>query len=634
MGKIRLMDGKELTFSHPISIEALAKEIGEHQAIAAKVNGKIVDLSTSIAGDAEVVFVYPQDPEGLEIIRHSTAHLLAHAVKSLYPDTQVTIGPVVEDGFYYDFSRPGGFTADDLENIEAKMKELAKANFPIERLEISRHEAIELFASMGEHYKVEIIATIPEHETITLYRQNGFVDLCRGPHVPSTGYLKAFKLTRLAGAYWRGDSRNEMLTRIYGVAFATQEALEAYLERLREAEARDHRRLGKALDLFHFQEEAPGMVFWHPHGWTIYQEIEQYMRHIFRAHGYAEIHTPQLVDRSLWERSGHWEKFASLMFVTHAENRDYAIKPMNCPCHVQVFNQKVRSYRELPLRLAEFGSCHRNEPSGTLHGLMRLRNFTQDDAHIFCTEAQIQEEVGIFIDLLFKVYHDFGFEAIETKLSTRPEERVGSDDIWDKAEKALASALDQKGIAWEIQAGEGAFYGPKIEFALRDSLNRVWQCGTIQVDFSMPGRLHAEYVAEDGSRQTPVMLHRAILGSLERFLGILIEHYAGALPVWLSPVQAAVLTITNDADAYAKEVASWLKEKGIRVETDLRNEKIGFKIREYSTRKIPYLLIVGKKEMQQKTVSMRTRYLGEESGITLEAAASKMLQAILQKANH
>ena len=632
MGIIRLADGREFSFVRPVSMLALAKELGEKQAIAAKVNGKVLDLSVVVDGDADVSLIYPEDPEGLEIIRHSTAHLLAHAVKSLYPDTQVTIGPVIEDGFYYDFSRPGGFTADDLESVEEKMKELAKADFPIERLEVSRHEAIDLFSKMGEHYKVEIIASIPDSDAITLYRQDGFVDLCRGPHVPSTGYLKAFKLTRMAGAYWRGDSHNEMLTRMYGVAFATQEALEAYLERLREAEARDHRRLGKALDLFHFQEEAPGMTFWHPRGWTIYQEIEQYMRCIFRNHGYEEIHTPQLVDRGLWERSGHWEKFASLMFVTHSETRDYAVKPMNCPCHVQVFNQKLRSYRELPLRLAEFGSCHRNEPSGTLHGLMRLRNFTQDDAHIFCTEAQIQEEVGAFIDLLFKVYRDFGFEASEVKLSTRPEERVGSDDIWDKAEKALANALDHKGIAWALQPGEGAFYGPKIEFALRDSLNRVWQCGTVQVDFSMPGRLGAEYVAEDGSRQTPVMIHRAILGSLERFLGILIEHYAGALPVWLSPVQAVVLTITNDADSYALEVASSLKQKGIRAEADLRNEKIGFKIREHSTMKVPYLLIVGKKEMQQQTVSLRARQKGEERDVTIEAASASIADAIAKKA--
>ena len=616
MPVITLPDGSKREYDHPVTVAEVAADIGPglaKAAVAGKVDGKEVDTSYVIDHDAEVAILTPRDEEGLEVIRHSTAHLLAQAVKELYPEAQVTIGPVIENGFYYDFDYKRPFTEEDLEKIEARMKELAKQDIPVERTVMDRDEAVKFFRDMGEEYKAEIISEIPEGEEISLYRQGDFIDLCRGPHVPSTGRLGAFKLQKVAGAYWKGDSRNKMLTRIYGTAWGDRKQLKQYLRRLEEAEKRDHRRIGKQMDLFHTQEEAPGMVFWHDRGWIIYQTIEQYIRRILRENGYQEVRTPQLVDRSLWEKSGHWEKFHDMMFTTESENRVYAVKPMNCPCHVQIFNQGLKSYRDLPLRMAEFGSCHRNEPSGTLHGLMRVRNFVQDDAHIFCTEDQIQDEVSAFIDLVFRVYRDFGFENVEVALSTRPEQRVGDDALWDKAEKALEEALDAKGIEWKLQPGEGAFYGPKIEFALRDCLDRVWQCGTIQVDFSMPGRLDAEFVGEDGERHTPVMLHRAILGSLERFIGILIEHYEGKLPLWLAPVQAVVLTITDRQDDYAREVEKTLRDQGLRVHADLRNEKIGFKIREHTLQRVPYLLVVGDREAETNTVAVRTRS-GEDLG--------------------
>ncbi|NIP72268.1 MAG: threonine--tRNA ligase [Gammaproteobacteria bacterium] len=616
MPRVTLPDGSQREFANPVTVADVAADIGAglaKAALAGRVNGRLVDTSHVIDRDAALDIVTDKDPDGLEVIRHSTAHLLAEAVKELYPDAQVTIGPVIENGFYYDFAYDRAFTPEDLEKIEKKMEEIAKRDEDVRREVIPREEAVELFRGMGEEYKARIIEEIPKDQDISLYRQGDFVDLCRGPHVPSTGKLKAFKLTKVAGAYWRGDSRNEMLQRIYGTAWPDKKALKAYLERLEEAERRDHRRIAKVMDLFHTQEEAPGMVFWHDKGWQIYLIIEEYIRRKLRAAGYTEVHTPQVVDRSLWEKSGHWEKFRDDMFTTESENRDYAIKPMNCPCHVQIYNQGLKSYRDLPLRMAEFGSCHRNEPSGTLHGLMRVRSFTQDDAHIFCTEDQIQDEVSAFIDLLFEVYRDFGFEEVIVKLSTRPEQRVGSDEVWDKAEHALERALNTKGLDWDLQPGEGAFYGPKIEFSLRDCLERVWQLGTIQVDFSMPGRLGAEYVAEDGGRRTPVMLHRAILGSLERFIGILIEHYAGALPLWLAPVQAVVMNITDRQAPYAEKVQEFLKNKGFRVDSDLRNEKIGFKIREHTIRKVPYLLIVGDREVESGSVAVRTRG-GEDLG--------------------
>ncbi|QKT02518.1 threonine--tRNA ligase [Ectothiorhodospiraceae bacterium 2226] len=616
MPTITLPDGSQRRFDHPVSVREVAESIGPglaKAALAGKVDGRLVDTSRIIDEDAELAIVTDRDPDGLEVIRHSTAHLLAQAVKALFPDAQVTIGPTVEDGFYYDFAYKRPFTPEDLEAIEAKMQELAAADLDVERSVMARDEAVRFFRDMGEEYKARIIEDIPANEELSLYRQGDFIDLCRGPHVPSTGKLKAFKLTKLAGAYWRGDSNNEMLQRIYGTAWTDKKALKAYLHRMEEAEKRDHRRIGRQLDLFHAQEEAPGMVFWHDHGWIVYQEIEQYIRRLLREHGYTEVRTPTILDRSLWEKSGHWEKFQENMFTTQSEHRDYAVKPMNCPCHVQIFNQGLKSYRDLPLRMAEFGSCHRNEPSGTLHGLMRVRNFTQDDAHIFCTEDQIQAEVSAFIDLLYKVYADFGFDEVIVKLSTRPEQRVGSDAVWDKAEQALAQALAHKQLAHDLQPGEGAFYGPKIEFSLKDCIGRVWQCGTIQVDFSMPGRLGAQYVAEDSSRQVPVMLHRAILGSMERFIGILIENYAGAFPTWLAPVQAAVLTITDRQAEYAAEAAKLLQQEGFRVQPDLRNEKIGFKIREHTLRRVPYLLVVGDREVETKTLAVRTRG-GEDLG--------------------
>ncbi len=627
MPVIRLPDGSERKFDQPVTVAEVATSIGAglaRAALAGKVDGKLVDTSHRIEADSDLAIITDRDAEGLEVIRHSMAHLLAQAVKSLFPDAQVTIGPVIEDGFFYDFSYKRPFTPDDLLAIEKKMAELAKADLKIERKVLPRPDAIAFFKGLGEQYKAQIIESIPGEEDVSLYSQGDFTDLCRGPHVPSTGKLKVFKLMKVAGAYWRGDSKNEMLTRVYGTAWAKKEDQEAYLHRLEEAEKRDHRKIGKLLDLFHTQEEAPGMVFWHPRGWTLYQIVEQYMRGIFRDNGYLEIRTPQVVDRSLWEKSGHWDKFQAMMFTTHSENRDYAVKPMNCPCHIQVFNQGLKSYRDLPLRLAEFGSCHRNEPSGTLAGIMRVRNFTQDDAHIFCTEAQIQDEVATFIDLLQKVYAEFGFDDIVVKLSTRPEQRVGADEVWDKAEAALETALKRKGLEFELQPGEGAFYGPKIEFSLRDCLNRVWQCGTIQVDFSMPGRLDATYINEDSSKQTPVMLHRAILGSLERFIGILIEHHAGAFPMWLAPQQLVVMNITDAQADYAREVVAELKKNGLRVEADLRNEKITYKIREHSLQRLPYLLIVGDKEVASEQVAVRTRK-GEDLGqMPLEALIQRL----------
>ena len=610
MPTITLPDASKREFDHPVTVHDVAADIGPglaKAALAGKVNGQLVDTSYWIEDDAELSLITERDDEGLEIIRHSTAHLLAQAVKQLFPEAQVTIGPVIDDGFYYDFAYGPGFGPDDMAAIEKRMKELAKQDFPVERSEMPREEAIRFFAARGEVYKAELIEAIPVGETLSLYKQGDFIDLCRGPHVPSTGRLKSFKLMKLAGAYWRGNADNEMLQRIYGTAWANKKDLKAYLHRLEEAEKRDHRRLGRQLDLFHTQEEAPGMVFWHDHGWTVYQQVEQYIRRVLWENGYQEVNTPKLVDRSLWEKSGHWEKFREDMFTTESENRVYAVKPMNCPCHVQIYNQGLKSYRDLPLRMAEFGSCHRNEPSGTLHGLMRVRAFTQDDAHIFCTEEQIQDEVSQFIDLLFRVYRDFGFEDVIIKLSTRPEQRVGSDEVWDKAEHALEKALNDKGLDWDLQPGEGAFYGPKIEFSLKDCLGRVWQCGTIQVDFSMPGRLDAHYIAEDGSKQVPVMLHRAILGSLERFIGILIEEYAGAFPAWLAPVQAVVMPITDKHAEYVQEIEKGLRNQGFRAISDLRNEKIGFKIREHTLQKIPYQLIVGDKEVENHTVAVRTR---------------------------
>jgi threonyl-tRNA synthetase len=630
MPVITLPDGSTRSFDHPVTVAQVAADIGPglaKSAIAGKVGERLVDTSFTIADDTVLAIVTAKDEDGLEIMRHSTAHLLAQAVKQLYPDAQVTIGPTVDNGFYYDFAREARWSEEDLAQIEKRMEEIANADLAVERSEMSREDAITFFRDMGEEYKAKIIEDIPKNETLSLYQQGDFIDLCRGPHVPSTRHLKGgFKLMKLAGAYWRGDSNNEMLQRIYGTAWRDKKELKAYLHMLEEAEKRDHRRIGKSLDLFHAQEEAPGMVFWHPRGWTLYRIVEDYIRDVLRESGYQEVRTPQVIDRSLWEKSGHWDKFGDMIFTTHSEHRDYAIKPMNCPGHVQIYNQGLKSYRDLPLRLAEFGSCHRNEPSGTLHGLMRVRNFVQDDAHIFCTENQIQDEVAAFMDLLFRVYADFGFEEVLVKLSTRPEQRVGSDEIWDKAEHALERALNARGLDWELQPGEGAFYGPKIEFSLKDCIGRVWQCGTIQVDFSMPGRLGAEFVDEEGERQAPVMLHRAILGSLERFVGILIEHHAGAMPVGLAPVQAMVFGIT-DAQAEAVErTAKTLRNQGLRVESDLRNEKVGYKIREHSMQRIPYLLIIGEREMESGSVSVRARG-GEDLGsMTLDAFAARLAE--------
>ncbi|HBC58202.1 MAG TPA: threonine--tRNA ligase [Gammaproteobacteria bacterium] len=634
MPTIRLPDGSEKQFDHPVSVLQVAEALGSglaQAALAGNLNGQLVDLSSVIDADASLSIVTSRDEAGLEIIRHSTAHLLAHAVKQLFPGAQVTIGPVIEDGFYYDFAFERSFTPEDLQAIEKRMQELAKAKIPVARQIMARDEAVKFFQQQGEAYKAEIIASIPEGEEIGLYQQQDFIDLCRGPHVPHTGHLKAFKLTKLAGAYWRGDSSNEMLQRVYGTAWADKKALKQYLARIEEAEKRDHRKLAKVMDLFHTQEEAPGMVFWHDRGWRLYTSVEHYIRDKLRQHGYQEVKTPQIVDRSLWEKSGHWDKFGDAMFTTHSENRDYAVKPMNCPCHVQIFNQGLKSHRDLPLRMAEFGSCHRNEPSGTLHGLMRVRHFVQDDAHIFCTEAQIQSEVIAFIDLLYEVYEDFGFTDILVKLSTRPELRVGSDESWDRAESALEKALNTKSLEWDLQPGEGAFYGPKIEFSLKDCLDRVWQCGTIQVDFSMPGRLGAHYVAEDSSRQVPVMLHRAILGSLERFIGVLIEHYAGELPLWLAPTQFALLTITDRQNVFATEVDERLRNQGLRGVLDLRNEKIGFKIREHTLAKVPYLLVIGDREMANNSVAVRKRN-GEELGtLSVDQIVEQLVNLVATK---
>ena len=622
MPNVTLPDGTVKSYDQSLTVAEVASSIGSglaKAAIAGEVDGQLVDTSFMIENDSDVAIITNKDEKALEVIRHSTAHLLAQATQQIYPKAQVTIGPVIDNGFYYDFAYKDGFSEQDLAKIEKKMNAIVKQNLPIERMEMSREDAIEFFKSIGEQYKAEIIESIPANEVLSLYKQGDFVDLCRGPHVPSTSKLKAFKLMKLAGAYWRGDSNNEMLQRVYGTAWENKEDLAAHLHRLEEAEKRDHRKIGKLQNLFHTQEEAPGMVFWHPKGWTLYQIIMQYMSQVFKDNGYQEVHTPEVMDRTLWEKSGHWDKFGDAMFTTHSENRDYAVKPMNCPGHVQIFNQGLKSYRDLPLRLAEFGSCHRNEPSGTLHGIMRVRNFVQDDAHIFCTVDQIQSEVSAFIDLTFKVYKHFGFENIDIKLSTRPEKRVGSDEVWDQAEAALAQALDAKGINWDLQEGEGAFYGPKVEFVLKDCLDREWQCGTIQADFSMPDRLDAHYIAEDGSKQIPVMLHRVIVGSIERFTGILIEHYEGAFPSWLAPIQAVIINISQKQEEYTKNVEMNLKKQGLRVISDLRNEKIGFKIREHSMQRYPYILVVGDREQENNQVSVRRRG-GEDLGsMSLEA---------------
>ena len=626
MPTITLPDGSRREFDQPVSVYEVAADIGPglaKAALAGKLGDTLVDTSHVIDADIELAIITGKSDEALELMRHDAAHVMAQAVQELYPGTQVTIGPAIEDGFYYDFSRDEAFTPEDLTAIEKRMHEIVKRDLKIEREVWDRDQAVKVFGEIGEAYKVEIINdVIPEGEEVSVYRQGDWFDVCRGPHLPSTGKLgKGFKLMKLAGAYWRGDSNNPMLQRIYGTAWRDKKELKAYLERLEEAEKRDHRKLGKVMDLYHTQEEAPGMVFWHDHGWQIYLVIQDYIRGKLRLHGYQEIHTPQIIDRSLWEKSGHWEKFSDDMFTTESENRTYAIKPMNCPAHIQVFNQGLKSYRDLPLRLAEFGSCTRNEPSGTLHGLMRVRNFVQDDAHIFCTEDQIKDEVSSFIDLLYQVYADFGFEAVSVKFSTRPENRVGEDVLWDKAETALQAVLDHKQLDWELQPGEGAFYGPKIEFNLKDCLGRVWQLGTIQLDFSMPDRLGAHYIAEDGSKQVPVMLHRAILGSLERFIGILIEHYAGSLPLWLAPVQAVILNITDKQADYALKVEESLRNQGLRVNLDLRNEKIGFKIREHTIKHVPYLLVIGDREVEAGTVAVRTRSGGELGSMPIERLA-------------
>jgi threonyl-tRNA synthetase len=627
MPNIRLPDGSTKSFPDPVTVAEVAVSIGAglaRAALAGKVNGRLVDTSFRITADSELQIITERDPEGVEVLRHSTAHLLAQAVKELFPDAQVTIGPVIENGFYYDFSYKRPFTPEDLVAIEKRMVEISRKDLKVERKTLGRDEAVAFFKGIGEKYKAEIIASIPQGDAISLYGQGEWVDLCRGPHVPSTGKLKVFKLMRVAGAYWRGDSRNEMLQRIYGTAWGKKEDQDAYLKMLEEAEKRDHRRLGTQLDLFHMQEEAPGLVFWHPKGWLLWQQVEQYMRRVYRQNGYLEVRGPQILDRSLWERTGHWENFKDNMFTTSSENREYAIKPMNCPGHILIYNKGVRSYRELPLRYGEFGACHRNEPSGALHGLMRVRGFVQDDGHIFCTEDQILPECRAFTALLQKVYRDFGFTDVIYRIATRPKARIGSDEIWDKAEAALKKSFEESGVQYTVSPGEGAFYGPKIEYSLKDGIGRVWQCGTIQVDFSMPGRLGAEYVGEDNARHTPVMLHRAIVGSMERFIGILIEHYAGAFPLWLSPEQVVVLSITDKQGAYAREVAEQLKTLGFRASADLRNEKISYKIREHSLQKLPYQVVVGDKELQAKTVAVRTRS-GEDLGtMTLKAFAARL----------
>jgi threonyl-tRNA synthetase len=628
MPVITLPDGSQREFAHPVTVAEVAQSIGTglaRAALAGKVDGRLVDTSFRIEADAQLGIITDKDSEGIEIIRHSTAHLLAYAVKELFPDAQVTIGPTIENGFYYDFAYSRPFTPEDLAAIEKRMGELAKREIPISREVWKRDDATEFFKSMGEDYKAQLIAAIPAGQEVSLYREGDFIDLCRGPHVPSTGKLKVFKLMKVAGAYWRGDQKNEQLQRIYGTAWAKKEDQEAYLYMLEEAEKRDHRRLGKHLELFHLQEEAPGMVFWHPKGWAMWQQVEQYMRRIYRENGYQEVKCPQILDRTLWEKSGHWANFKDNMFTTESEKREFAIKPMNCPGHIQIFNTGLRSYRDLPLRYGEFGSCHRNEPSGALHGIMRVRGFTQDDGHIFCTEDQIQSEVTHFNDLVRKVYADFGFHDIVVKLALRPEKRVGSDEVWDKAEQALREALKASGLSWDELPGEGAFYGPKIEFHIKDAIGRSWQCGTIQVDFSMPQRLEAEFVGEDNARHTPVMLHRAILGSLERFIGILIENCAGAMPLWLAPVQAVVLNISEKQSEYAESVAKALRDAGLRAEADLRNEKITYKIREHSLNKLPYQLVVGDKEMAANLVAVRTRGGQDLGQMPVEALIERLL---------
>ncbi len=628
---IRLPDGSERAFDQPVSVYQVAAALGPglaKAALAGRANGKLVDLSHRLDTDADLVIITDRDPDGLEIIRHSTAHLLAMAAKQLFPDAQVTIGPTVENGFYYDFAFDRAFTPEDLERIEARMEELAQADYPVSRDVWPRDQAVAFFKGLGEDYKAEIIGDLPATEVISVYRQGDFTDLCRGPHVPSTGRLKAFKLMKVAGAYWRGDSRNAMLQRIYGTAWLDKKDLKAYLHQLEEAEKRDHRRLGKKLNLFHFGDEAPGMVFWHEKGYVLYRQVEGYMRDKLAQYGYQEVMTPQVLDRSLWERSGHWEKFSDGMFTTRLDERDYAIKPMNCPGHIQIFNQGLKSHHDLPLRIAEFGTVHRNEPSGTLHGLMRARRFVQDDAHLFCTEEQIESEVGTLIDLTFEVYRDFGFSDIHLAFSTRPAKRVGEDALWDQAEAALETCLRNKGLTYRVQPGEGAFYGPKIEFTLKDSIGRSWQCGTIQLDFSMPGRLGAHYIAEDNSKKVPVMIHRAILGSLERFIGILIEHYAGALPLWLAPVHAVLLNITDRQIEYVIRVQKQLLAQGLRVETDLRNEKIGFKIRAHTLDRVPYLLVAGDREVEQGTLAVRTCGGQDLGSLTPDALVERLDGAI------
>jgi threonyl-tRNA synthetase len=633
---ITLPDGSKREFDHPVSVLGVAEDIGPGLAkatLAGRVDGDLVDASYVINNDAELAIITGRDDEALELMRHDAAHVMAQAVQELYPGTQVTIGPAIENGFYYDFAREEAFTPEDLKKIEQRMHEIVKRDIPIVREVWDRDEARKTFGDIGEKYKVEIIEDIiPQGEEVSVYRQGDWFDVCRGPHLPTTGKLgKGFKLMKVAGAYWRGNSDNVMLQRIYGTAWPDKKQLNAYLHRLEEAEKRDHRKIGKQLDLFHTQEEAPGMIFWHDKGWTIYLTVENYIRNKIRDKGYQEINTPQMVDRSLWEKSGHWDKFGDMMFTTHSENRDYAVKPMNCPCHIQVYNQGLKSYRDLPLRLAEFGSCHRNEPSGTLHGLMRVRNFVQDDAHIFCIEDQLQDEVSAFIDLVYEVYADFGFTEIMVALSTRPEKRVGDDSAWDKAEKALEVALDNKGLDWKLQPGEGAFYGPKIEFVLKDCIGRHWQCGTMQVDFSMPGRLDAHYIAEDGSKQVPVMLHRAILGSLERFIGILIEEHEGKFPLWLAPVHAVIMNITDNQADFAKNMQQSLAEQGFKVELDLRNEKIGFKIREHTLQRVPYMLVTGDRELETNTVAVRTRSGDDLGSMSVEDLVIRLSDEIASR---
>ena len=627
MPVITLPDGSKREFDQAVRVMDVAADIGPGLAkatLAGEVDGQVVDASFEMTADAGLRIITSKDEEGLEIIRHSTAHMLAQAVQRVFPDAQVTIGPVIENGFYYDFAYEPGFNPDDLDRIASEMRRLVKDHLPVERIVMGRGEAVQFFRQKGEEYKAQIIESIPDGDELSLYRQGEFTDLCRGPHVPNTSHLGYFKLTKLAGAYWRGDSKNEMLQRIYGTAWPSKKELNTHLHNLEEAEKRDHRRIARQLDLFHFQEEAPGMVFWHDHGWIIYTQVKNYIRQRLRSVGYQEVNTPQIVDISLWEKSGHAEKFIENMFLTGCEDRNFAIKPMNCPCHVQIFNQGLVSYRDLPMRMAEFGSCHRNEASGALHGLMRVRAFTQDDAHIFCTPEQVQAEASAFLELLYSVYRDFGFNEVMVELSTRPEKRIGSEEYWDRAEAALVAALEGAGIEYKLNPGDGAFYGPKIDFSLKDTIGRVWQCGTLQLDFNMPERLGAEYVAEDGSRQTPVMLHRAILGSLERFIGILIENYAGKMPVWLSPVQAVVLNITDRQDERCKEITESLQKQGFRVDLDLRNEKIGFKIRHHTLSRVPYLLVVGDREVEEGTVAVRTRG-GENLGsMDLESFAQHL----------